>query len=260
MKNKKLFYTFLLIFVGGGVIFFAFWQRDKLGCMLEKKTPEEKWAEQTILTYIETKGLDIHPCTDKYNSLLKGIMLGDVPELTKPPSAYIKNDVEGQYILEYASKNFHTPKAMQSSFGTETPVFEVSQIIQEKLPMASSSSQTGQNNAISYAYAWAINGGYSRNPAYPDFGIDDCTNFISQALYAGGFSQIGSGDGCKYEATTTEWYVEYNSSPSWTCVGDNRNWEWATSWSVAPDFRTYLVNNGFAINLGYTYSAATAKY
>jgi hypothetical protein len=115
---------FLIIVAGSGVVFFAILQSDSLSCMLKKRTHEEKLAEQTILAYIETKGLNIHPCTDKYNSFLKGIMLGDVPELTKPPSAYIKNDVEGQYIFEYASKNFHTPNAMQFSFGTEPPIFE----------------------------------------------------------------------------------------------------------------------------------------
>jgi hypothetical protein len=113
-----------LIIAGCGAILLAVWQRDMLGCTLGRKTPNEKWAEQTILAYIKAKGLDIHLCTDKYNSLLKGIMLGDVPELTRAPSAFIKNDTEGQYIMEYASINFHVPGEMQSSFGTEAPVFE----------------------------------------------------------------------------------------------------------------------------------------
>lgn len=95
-----------------------------LGCVSGSKTPEEKWARQTIHAYIKAKGLDIHLCTDKYNSLLKGILLGDVPELTRPPSAFIKNDTEGQYIMEYASKNLHISEEMQSNFGTEAPVFE----------------------------------------------------------------------------------------------------------------------------------------
>jgi len=122
MRNKKN--TILLVIAGCIIILFAVLQKDILGCMLGRKTPEEKWAEQTILAYIEAKGLNIHLCTNKYNIFLRGILLGDPIELTTPPSAFIKNDLEGQYILEYASKNFHIPEEMQSSFGTEAPVFE----------------------------------------------------------------------------------------------------------------------------------------
>ncbi len=52
-------------------------------------------------------------------------------------------------------------------------------------------------NAIRYASRWAL----SRNPDYPNYsghgGGGDCTNFISQCLFAGGWSFIlgGKGDG-----------------------------------------------------------------
>jgi hypothetical protein len=51
-------------------------------------------------------------------------LLGDVPELTMPPSAFIANTTESQHILEYAAKNFQIPQEMKSSFGPEEPASE----------------------------------------------------------------------------------------------------------------------------------------
>jgi len=250
----KFFKTPLLLFTIGIMLFMPNFVRHTSADNGDAR------AKQIILTYIKANRLNIYPGTNEYNIFLKGILLGDPIELTTPPSAYVKNSTEEQYIMEYAAQNYRSQQELLFPNIIEEPSFEVAPLMQEKQPIMINSSQTGSDNAISYARSWAINGGYSRNPDYVDFGVDDCTNFISQALYAGGFSQIGNGDGCKQETTSTEWYIQYVPSPSWTCLGSNRNWEWATSWSVASDFRTYLVDNqGYATNLGYTYSAATAK-
>ena len=116
-------------------------------------------------------------------------------------------------------------------------------------------------NAINYAYQWSIQGDTGHNPSYPHFGDDDCTNFVSQAMKAGGFFEIGSGDNCKYESTTTEWYIEENSSPPWWCLGDFREWEWSTSWSVPSPFTEYFAaQNDYANAWGWTTSVSTAKY
>lgn len=123
------------------------------------------------------------------------------------------------------------------------------------------SPSEGRAQAISYAYQWSASGLAIRNPAYPDFGSVDCTNFISQAMIAGRFLERGSGDGCKYEDTITEWYVEPNPSPSIFCLGDNRDWEWSTSWSLVDPFRNYFAyENNYAISHGWTTSASLAKY
>lgn len=64
--------------------------------------------------------------------------------------------------------------------------------------------------AIQYSYKWAL----SRNPAYFDFTNigGDCTNFISQCLYAG--AKVMN------PTPTYGWYYYsiYNRSPSWTSV------------------------------------------
>lgn len=67
-----------------------------------------------------------------------------------------------------------------------------------------------RDRAVAYAHLWA----YGRNPAYYDFSLigGDCTNFISQCLYAGG--------GVMNYTKDTGWY--YNSasdrSAAWSGV------------------------------------------
>lgn len=70
------------------------------------------------------------------------------------------------------------------------------------------------NAAKNYALNWAKN----PNPAYRDFNPDggDCTNFVSQSLMAGGWTEIG-----KYSYTSDDaWYYDWSSrggySYTWT--------------------------------------------
>ncbi len=69
--------------------------------------------------------------------------------------------------------------------------------------------------AVRYAETWWN----SYNPAFPRFKVD-CTNFISQCLYAGGAPMTG--------------YP--NRAKGWWCKNNN----WSYSWAVAHSFRWYL--------------------
>lgn len=72
------------------------------------------------------------------------------------------------------------------------------------------SIEYNRRRAVAYANRWA----YERNPAYYDFsGIGgDCTNFVSQCLYA------GSGI-MNYTPEVGWYYINVNErSPSWTGV------------------------------------------
>jgi len=67
-----------------------------------------------------------------------------------------------------------------------------------------------RRRAVAYANRWA----YERNPAYYDFSSigGDCTNYVSQCLYA------GSGV-MNYTPETGWYYINVNErSPSWTGV------------------------------------------
>ncbi|WP_257458443.1 amidase domain-containing protein [Archangium lipolyticum] len=59
---------------------------------------------------------------------------------------------------------------------------------------------------VSYATTWA----YGRNPAYRSFS-NDCTNFISQAMYAGGWSMVEGW----YQSSSVWWYSSLNQSYTW---------------------------------------------
>ena len=96
-----------------------------------------------------------------------------------------------------------------------------------------------QKAIVDYAHKYAK----KYNPAYrvPTSG-SDCTNFVSQALYAGGLSMTpssirGTNPGTK--TTTEEWY--YYNSPSATA---RTPYEYAvavsTSWVRVEDLYTYL--------------------
>ena len=70
------------------------------------------------------------------------------------------------------------------------------------------------NPAGDYAYNWA----YGRNPSYRNFSPDDCTNFMSQALRAGGWTdKLGF-----YWDWDNWWYNDQNQTRSWTFVAAMR--------------------------------------
>lgn len=95
--------------------------------------------------------------------------------------------------------------------------------------MAPTADAYDKYRAANYADWWAG----SRNGAYPSFGSfpywgSDCTNFVSQAMYDGGFSMVGGGS----ETSPWEWWIRPN------------NWgryDFSHSWSVAADLRQFLI-------------------
>ncbi|WP_027410493.1 amidase domain-containing protein [Anoxybacteroides tepidamans] len=72
--------------------------------------------------------------------------------------------------------------------------------------------------AVQYAETWWN----SYNPKFPKFSVD-CTNFISQCLYAGGVPMVG------YPNRSKGWWM--------------KNGSWSYSWTVANAFRWYLSGN-----------------
>lgn len=67
-----------------------------------------------------------------------------------------------------------------------------------------------RTRAVQYAERWA----FSRNPAYDNFDAlgGDCTNFVSQCLFAGGAKM-------NYRKTFGWYYIDLNNrAPAWTGV------------------------------------------
>lgn len=78
-----------------------------------------------------------------------------------------------------------------------------------------------RQGAIEYAERWWN----SHNPQFELF-LDDCTNFISQCLWAGGAPMRGQGQ------RNQGWWYKFSSPPNWSY-----------SWSVAHSFTLYLQNS-----------------
>ena len=75
-------------------------------------------------------------------------------------------------------------------------------------------------DAAAYADTWAL----GRNNQYPSF-PNDCQNFVSQAMLAGGLPQQGTRYGACYY---TEWHRPIQCSVEEGCT-----WRWTHSWTVA---------------------------
>ena len=100
MHNRKKIIYVLGFVIGVCIIalFFVQWIRTK-------PTEQEVWAEETILLFMEAKGREIKPSTDEYMRFMRGILLGEYPELTGVNSEYIEGQDELDYILMYAWKH-----------------------------------------------------------------------------------------------------------------------------------------------------------
>ena len=82
-----------------------------------------------------------------------------------------------------------------------------------------------RSNAISYADTWAK----ARNTSlFNDYGGSDCTNFVSQCLYAGGLT-----------SDDTWWYRK-------TAVGISES----TTWRQASSLRNYFISTGKETKIG----------
>lgn len=91
--------------------------------------------------------------------------------------------------------------------------------------------------AAQYADQWWN----SNNPQFYSFSNDDCTNFVSQALGAGG-EQLANLNYMPQDDRA--WYMYFNLS-----------WIWSNSWSISGDNWQFMYGSGRAVQIG-SYSGA----
>ncbi|HVX70415.1 MAG TPA: amidase domain-containing protein [Mycobacteriales bacterium] len=102
------------------------------------------------------------------------------------------------------------------------------------VPSAQAVTGYAPANAAAYADKWAKNANTGTYIAYSD----DCTNFVSQALKAGGYKQVGSFSASGWPDTSTaHWWVYLPSAPSPIQYNSN-------TWSVATELRNFLLHTG----------------
>jgi hypothetical protein len=98
------------------------------------------------------------------------------------------------------------------------------------------------SDAASYAKTWAL----KTNPEYQRFG-DDCTNFVSQAMKAGGWTYNYGKDRCDERKEDYVWWYKKLDWPGSTCT----NWKGdaitaSHTWGGADNFRKFLQASGRA--------------
>src|SRR4029077_8844343 len=92
---------------------------------------------------------------------------------------------------------------------------------------SSASAASGYSGAAAAAYADTYWQNY--NPAWPSFANSggDCTNFVSQALYAGGLAMRPS--------------PPYSGNAAWYMLKSKHRWSYALPWVNAQDNSIFLL-------------------
>ncbi len=116
MKHKKILYSLVFIIIGIAIMLVILWITNE---QKPKLTPDEIEAEKIILFYIEAKGLDIEPGTERYSHFMKGILLGEYPELTGGNPIYGNDPKIRDAIISYAGK--HLDKKYKQPEGAAEP-------------------------------------------------------------------------------------------------------------------------------------------
>jgi cell wall-associated NlpC family hydrolase len=117
-------------------------------------------------------------------------------------------------------------------------------VVVQATPTASFAAFTfNRTNAAAYASKYACNNNEGcRNASYVDLGDVDCTNFVSQALRAGGMTMK--------RTTSLVWW--YDGMPGFFPWETNRS----SSWSGVSDLRSFLIGTDRG---NYSYPSMSAS-
>ena len=230
--------------------------------LMEETIIQKPLGERIINEYIEDNlsSIDLEvqeKGSDAYLNFLFEVDMGDYPDFTGENSEYIKSYEELDAVLEFITKERAHLYDNYPPDGIQEKKAEVPNSLEEDHSGSLQKGSYNRTSAKNYALVYA----YTFNSSYPDFssagGGGDCTNFVSQAVHYGGISMKGSGDGCKHEVNSNEWYVEPGGGLS--CFGNWSSWEWSTPWSSTWPFRYYHCHKeNNAQSIGWTINPSTA--
>jgi Domain of unknown function (DUF4157)/Putative amidase domain len=109
-------------------------------------------------------------------------------------------------------------------------------------PAAPPSGSYNRSAAATYALIWAEN----TNPDYGRF-LQDCTDFVSQALFAGGLSMIKGKDQCSEFKSNNVWWFEQDGCFRFPPFSNIRA---SYTWAGAPNLHDFLLSSGRGNALG----------
>lgn len=212
--------------------------------------------EHEIDDYLKEHHSDIKVGTPMYIDFL-------VEQLMEGSDEYLKSKDNYEEICTYAAKYLSLVDEKQVLSLDEKEVLNLSneekritineikkeslgeipckEIIIEKNNVKTATSYSS-SKAVQYAREWAL----GRNTAYGKW-ANDCTNFVSQAVYNGGISMrkpstIEHGT----KSTTSYWYSKKHSFTGST-GRVTTEYDVSTSWIRVSDFYTYAKNHGATI-------------
>jgi hypothetical protein len=116
MKNKKTLYALAIIFTVIAIITVVLWFTNE---QKPKLTPDEIEAEKIILSYIESRNLNIEPGNKEYISFMRDLLLDGYPELTGEDPIYGDDPKLRDAIISYAGK--HLDKKYKQPKGSTDP-------------------------------------------------------------------------------------------------------------------------------------------
>lgn len=213
-------------------------------------------AEEFIQRYFEEQHLNIELGSSEYVEYLTNILMFEDDEDLKQLSQYDDFKI---YASEYlnqinnlSNNTINEKKVLMSKKEGEKTISEIKKearneelVVQKITKDREKASKTmlfvnGYNSSksVKYARKWAND----RNPLYNSY-LSDCTNFVSQCIYAGGEPMTKPGnmpDGVK--ETTNYWYsVRYED---WHGNNFVYNWRESSSFIRVTDLYTYWVHKG----------------
>lgn len=204
-------------------------------------------AEAFILKHLKSKGLNYQVGSSEYNTFIEDLYLNKNKEISKSKYFNYLQVYAAEYINQISLqetrpnndsgietiKNLSIQNLIEKAQREEATLLQAYKTEMDASSAAIASTYNG-TAAANYALAWAENGNKKRNPYYNTGWTNDCTNFASQAVYAGGKamnkpSPLPNG----VTESTSRWYSERIMEP------EAYYWKESTSWIRVVDFYSY---------------------
>ncbi|SFD70290.1 Putative amidase domain-containing protein [Bacillus sp. 491mf] len=272
MKFSKVFFSFALVFV---FLFIQIYPSHAEEKRVDDYTFGE--IESMLFNYFKENNLSYKMGSEELDSyLFNQLMHHKDKNLEKHPKYDLILAYAAEYLHEKSLYTVESASTNKKSFATiknENPKFNMNNVstktignIKETVENEDAQAKVNQmkrapkmaalgsggynaSQAASYAVKWAT----GRNPSYEDYsgspipglgGGGDCTNFVSQAVLAGG-KWMNKPDGINNSTPTI-----LDGNTYWYCVGipngngNRMNFKATQSWTVVEGFYTYWTSRG----------------
>lgn len=213
-------------------------------------------AEKLLMDYFNKKGIKYNVSVKKNVNILEKLLIGDKEflDLEKKPyynavrayaSTYIQQLDQAQGTSVSSINSFHLDSTIKNQTIKEIRNENEQKNIQSQTLVSPLVSSGGGGSGYSYDSTAAVNYAHKyynnwNTGTYGSYYPDDCTNFASQVVHAGGMPMLGSTNTSNATwNTTSNWYDRYVYDPK------SASFYVTTSWIRVVDFYTYWTSYQF---------------